>query len=58
MQMTFSTKAAVLATLALGAVGAIVPTAQAATLFSQREVNPSSFMPWLLPTPVARLTSS
>lgn len=55
MQIISSTKAAVLAALALGTVGAIVPPAQAATLFSQREVNPSSFI--AVASPYARGTA-
>lgn len=44
MQMTFPVKPLALATLALSALSAIVPAAQSATLFSQREVNQNSLV--------------
>ena len=48
-------KTAVLTTLALGALSTIVPVAHAATLFSQREVNPTSFI--AVASPYARGTA-
>jgi Protein of unknown function (DUF3747) len=55
MQKISGFKTALLATLALGAVSSIVPPAEAATLFSQREVNPSSFI--AVASPYARGTA-